>query len=215
MRKNIILLLSFLLLVGCFQTGSGSGLSIGITGTRFSLHQLKGNERGNIFLLPTRQQYQEDLIYKNYEKLVSEALQRNGLRVTRDEKTANYVGLINYGFVTQQSSVSTANYKINNRTVSFESENYPINPTRGKIEYDIFGKPLLVERFDRVLEFYLYEISDEKSKQILYSKLSSTGACNNINSVAEDLTTMLFLNYPPKNNETEKLTNFELKVGKC
>jgi hypothetical protein len=214
MRKNIILFLLFLLLVGC-QTGSGSGFSIGIFGTRFSLHQLKGNERGNIFLLPTRQQYQEDLIYKNYEKLVSEALQRNGLRVTRDEKTANYVGLINYGFVTQQSSVSTANYKINNRTVSFESENYPINPTRGKIEYDIFGKPLLVERFDRVLEFYLYEISDEKSKQILYSKLSSTGACNNINSVAEDLTTMLFLNYPPKNNETEKITNFELKVGKC
>jgi hypothetical protein len=215
MKKTFLLSLIFLTFVGCYQTGSGGGLAIGVTGTRFSLHELKGNERGNIFLLPTRKQYQEDLIYKNYEKLTSEALQRNGLRITQDEKTTNYVGLINYGFVTQQSSVSTTNYKINNKTIIFESENYPINATRGKIEYDIFGKPMIGERFDRVLEFYLYDISIEKPKQVFYSKLSSTGSCNNINSVAEDLTTMLFLNFPPKNNETEKLTDFKLKIGKC
>lgn len=214
MRK-ITVLLFFLILTGCFETGKGTGFGIGVQGKRYSIHELKGNERGDVFLLPTRKQFQNDLVYKNYEKLFEDALIRNGLRITKDEKSAKYVGLVNYGFVTDQSSVSTVNYKVNNKEILLEAENYPINATRGRTERDIFGQPLIGLRYDRVVEFYLYDISLDKGKQVLYSKLSSTGTCNNINSVAEDLTTMLFLNYPPLNKETEQLTNYKFKIGTC
>jgi len=213
--RIIIPVFFFLMLTGCFETGKGSGLSFGFYGNRFALHELKGNERGDVFLLSTRKQFQNDLVYKNFEQLVSDALNRNGLRITKDEKKAKYVGLINYGFVTQVSTVSTENYNVNNKDILLEAENYPINAPRGRVKKDMWGfdTPNLI--YDRVLEFYLYDISLEKSKQVLYSKITSEGECNNINSMAKDLTEQLFLNYPPKNNVTELLTLDKIYIGTC
>ena len=99
-KKISLLIIVVSLLSGCVS--DQPIMSIGIFGTRYVVHDLKGNERGNIILRSTNKSLQSDLIYRAYEKEVSKYLLQNGLKTTTEENEADYVGFINYGFVSKQ-----------------------------------------------------------------------------------------------------------------
>ena len=60
-------------------------MTFGTGGTRYVVHDLKGNERGNILLKSTNKGLQGDLIYRGYEKEVEKYLLQNGFKTTLAE----------------------------------------------------------------------------------------------------------------------------------
>jgi len=179
-------------------------------GTRYVVHDLKGNERGNILLKYTNKSFQGDLVYRSYEKEISNYLIQNGFRTTTDENEADYLGYINYGFVSDQKEKNIIDTTIKGKSVYFETQNLEItNPTRimfkGKYGYE------------RSLTFRMYDLNKDNSNGILIldSKLTSKGSCNKLGEMRELLTTMMFKNFPGKNEEVEKITIPQINFTGC
>ena len=69
MIKILSLFSLLVLLTGCPTTGGS--LSYYIQGTRYSTHEFKGNERGNILVLHAKQSFEGQLVHNNYIKSIS------------------------------------------------------------------------------------------------------------------------------------------------
>ena len=179
-------------------------------GTRYVVHDLKGNERGNILLKSTNKSLQGDLIYRGYEKEISNYLLQNGFRTTTDENEADYLGYINYGFVSDQKEKEIIDTIFKGKSIYFETQNLELtNPTRiifkGKYGYE------------RSLTFRMYDLNKDNSKGILVldSKLTSKGSCNKIGELRADFTAMMFKNFPGKNDKVEKITIPVINLTGC
>ena len=179
-------------------------------GTRYVVHDLKGNERGNILLKSTNKSLQGDLIYRGYEKEISNYLLQNGFRTTTDENEADYLGYINYGFVSDQKEKEIIDTIFKGKSIYFETQNLELtNPTRiifkGKYGYE------------RSLTFRMYDLNKDNSKGILVldSKLTSKGSCNKIGELRADFTAMMFKNFPGKNDKVEKITIPGINLTGC
>jgi hypothetical protein len=212
--KKIILYFSLLvLLTGCPAT-TGNLITYGSSGTRYATHELKGNERGNILLVPAKKGLEDDLIYKNYSKAVSQYLINNGLTVVTDEKDLKYVAFLNYGFISSRSISMNRTLKIGNKTIEFNPEDYTSGTPQGFVVRNAYGIALRTT-YDRVIELIMYDVGKDKPTQIAQMKVISKGSCGQISQLTESLVTLLMENYPPKNGEAEKITNWKLKVNEC
>jgi hypothetical protein len=212
--KKILLYFSLLvLLTGCPAT-TGNLITYGSSGTRYATHELKGNERGNILLVPAKKGLEDDLIYKNYSKAVSQYLINNGLTVVTDEKDLKYVAFLNYGFVSSRSISMNRTLKIGNKTIEFNPEDYTSGTPQGFVVRNAYGIALRTT-YDRVIELIMYDVGKDKPTQIAQMKVISKGSCGQISQLTESLVTLLMENYPPKNGEAEKITNWKLKVNEC
>ena len=207
-KKISLLIILVSLLSGCVS--DQPIMSIGIFGTRYVVHDLKGNERGNIILRSTNKSLQSDLIYRAYEKEVSKYLLQNGLKTTTEENEADYVGFINYGFVSKQKDKKIVDVTIKEKNIYFETQDLELtNPeaTNG------YGQ----KRYKRVLVFKMYDLSKKNSEvlMVLDSKVDSTGTCDNLGALRIDLTTMMFKDFPGKHDQVEKITIPSFKVNSC
>ena len=50
---------------------------------------------------------------------------------------------------------------------------------------------------------------------VLDSTINSTGTCDNLGALRIDLTTMMFKDFPGKNDEVEKITIPTLRINDC
>ena len=114
-RIFTILFIILPLLVGCYS--DKPIMTFGTGGTRYVVYDLKGNERGNILLKSTNKSLQGDLIYRGYEKEVTKYLLQNGFKTTLDESEADYVGFINYGFLSERKDKIIVDTKIKNKSI--------------------------------------------------------------------------------------------------
>jgi hypothetical protein len=212
MFRVFLLLSIFLFVTGCPTTGNM--ITYATSGTRYATHELKGNERGNILLIPAKKGLEDDLIYKNYSKAVSQYLINNGLTVVTDEKDLKYVAFLNYGFVSSRSITMNRTVKIGNKTIEFNPEDYTSGTPQGVVVRNAYGI-VLGTNYDRVIELIMYDVSKDKPTQIAQMKVLSKGRCGQISQLTNILVPLLMENYPPKNGEAEKITNWEIKVNEC
>ena len=213
MFRVFLLLSIFLFTTGCPVT-TGNLITYNSSGTRYATHELKGNERGNILLVPAKKGLEDDLIYKNYSKAVSQYLINNGLTVVTDEKDLKYVVFLNYGFVSSRSISMNRTLKIGNKTIEFNPEDYTTGTPQGFVVRNAYGIALRTI-YDRVIELTMYDVSKDKPTQIAQMKVISKGQCGQISQLTNILVPLLMENYPPKNGEAEKITNWEIKVNEC
>ena len=214
MKKAVLFLAFIFLLNGCVQTTTGSpGVTIGFTAVRYSIHELTGNERGSVFLLPIKEAYEGDLVFKNFSKFFYEGLIRNGFTVAEDPKSANYIGFINFGIITPEIKPIMVDRNIDNKKIIFETGNYTITSAVGKPQLDWLGYPTGKTTFERITELYLYDMSKNKPNQLLYSKITSTGQCSNIAALADKMGEVMFKDYPPKNAQAEEHLDFKINTG--
>jgi len=213
MFRVFLLLSIFLFTTGCPVT-TGNLITYNSSGTRYATHELKGNERGNILLVPAKKGLEDDLIYKNYSKAVSQYLINNGLTVITDEKDLKYVAFLNYGFVSSRSITMNRTLKIGNKTIEFNPEDYTTGTPQGIVVRNAYGVALRTI-YDRVIELTMYDVSKDKPTQIAQMKVISKGQCGQISQLTNILVPLLMENYPPKNGEAEKITNWEVKVNEC
>ena len=150
------------------------------------------------------------MIYRSYEKEISNYLLQNGFKTTTNENEADYLGYINYGFVSDQKEKQIIDTKIKGKSIYFETQNLElINPTRimfkGKYGYE------------RSLTFRMYDLNKDSSKGILVldSKLTSKGSCNKLGEMREDFTAMMFKNFPGKNDKIEQITIPGINLSGC
>lgn len=61
----------------------------------------------------------------------------------------------------------------------------------------------------------MYDVSKDKPQQVLTTKVVSRGQCGQISQLTEVLVGLLMENWPPKNGEAEKITNWKIKVNEC
>ena len=212
MIRVFLLLSIFLFTTGCPTTGNM--ITYFSSGTRYATHELKGNERGNLLLLSAKKGLEDDLIYKNYSKAVSQYLTNNGLKVVTDEKDLKYVAFLNYGFVSSRSITMNRTVKIGNKTIEFNPEDYTSGTPQGFVVRNAYGVALRTT-YDRVIELIMYDVSKDKPTQIAQMKVISKGQCGQISQLTNILVPLLMENYPPKNGEAEKITNWEVKVNEC
>jgi hypothetical protein len=212
--KKIFLYFSLLVLLTACPVTTGNLITYNSSGTRYATHELKGNERGNILLVPAKKGLEDDLIYKNYSKAVSQYLINNGLTVVTDEKDLKYVAFLNYGFVSSRSITMNRIVKIGNKTIEFNPEDYTTGTPQGIVVRNAYGVALRTI-YDRVIELTMYDVSKDKPTQIAQMKVISKGQCGQISQLTNILVPLLMENYPPKNGEAEKITNWEVKVNEC
>ena len=201
------------LLSGCYS--DKPIMTFGTGGTRYVIYELKGNERGNILLKATNKGLQGDLVYRGYEKEVSKYLLQNGFKTTIEENEADYVGFINYGFLSERKDKIIVDTKIKNKSIYFETQDLEItNPTPSGTSYGGYGT---AKDYKRVLGFKMYDLNKDDSNGILVldSRINSTGMCDNIGALRIDLTTMMFKKFPGKNDKVEKITIPALRVNSC
>ena len=214
-RKFVLLSIISILLTGCLGGSSKPIMTFFVGGNRYIVHDLKGNERGNILLKSTNRSLEGDLIYRQYEKSISKFLIHKGLRTTTDEKDADYVGYINYGFLSNKSDKKIVDTKIKGISIYFETQNLELtNPTpisSTQIRYGVRNG------YERVLVFKMYDLSNSssKGKMVVDARLTSVGSCDNMGPLREELTTMMFKNFPGKSGKAEKITIPGLKVNAC
>ena len=209
---RLTFLLLVLLLSGCIGN-EHTGRSVGIWGNRYSTHELQGRETGNIVLINSRKIFEGDVTYRAFEKRTAEYLIKNNLRVVQDEKDAKYAGFINYGFNSPSIPVAPYNVEVNKKPIYFEIDNYDLNnPKRRLTQLGQFTG----STYDRVFEFRLFDLTTSpKPKQILNVRLVSEGQCNILSELVDDLVTMTFENFPPKNNQKETITIGEFRLNSC
>lgn len=212
MIKVLLLLSIFLFTSGCPTTGNM--ITYATSGTRYSTHELKGNERGNLLLLSAKKGLEDDLIYKNYSKGVSQYLINNGFTVVTDEKDLKYIAFLNYGFVSTRSVTMNRSVKIANKTIDFSPEDYTTGTPQGVTLRNAYGI-VTGTGYDRVIELFIYDINKDKPTQIAQTKVISKGRCGQISQLTNVLVPLLMENWPPKSGEAEKITNWEIKVNEC
>lgn len=214
MRSRVslkIFLLFTLLLTSCIGTET-TGRSMGIWGNRYATHELKGGENGTIVLKIPRRVFESDVIYRSFEKKTAEYLMRNSFRVVQDEKDAKYVGVINYGFNSQNIPVTPVNIEVNKKPIYFEIDNYDLN--NPKLRTTHFGQ-FSGTTYDRIYEFRMFDLATVKPKQILNMRIVSEGQCNILSELVDDLVAMTFEHFPPKNNQKETITIGDFRRNAC
>lgn len=212
MIKVFLFLSIFLFTTGCPTTGNL--ITYGSTGTRYATHDLKGNERGNVLLLPAKKSFEGQLVYNNYAKAVSQYLTNNGLAVVKEDKDLKYVMFLNYGFISTRSATMPQTIQAGKKTININPEDYTSGTPLGIPSGYVYGTPTRT-LFDRVIELEMYDVSKDKPQQVLTTKVVSRGQCGQISQLTESLVALLMENWPPKNGEAEKITNWKIKVNEC
>jgi hypothetical protein len=212
MKKTFLLLSIFLFTNGCFTTGNL--ITYYSSGTRYATHELKGNERGNVLLLPAKKSFEGQLVYNNYATAVSKYLTNNGLTIVKEDKDLKYVMFLNYGFISSRSETMPQTFQIAQKSIVINPQDYTSGTPLGIPSGYVYGVPTST-LFDRVIELDMYDVSKDKPKQILTTKVISRGQCGQISQLITTLVPLLMENYPPKNGEAEKITNWEVKVNEC
>ena len=212
MIKVLLLLSIFLFTTGCPTTGNL--ITYSVNGTRYATHELKGNERGNVLLLPAKKSFEGQLVYNNYAKAVSDYLTNNGLTVVKEDKDLKYVMFLNYGFISTRSVTMPQTIQAGKKSISINPEDYTSGTPLGIPSGYVYGTPTRT-LFDRVIELEMYDVSKEKPQQVLTTKVTSRGQCGQISQLTEVLVGLLMENWPPKNGEAEKITNWKVRVNEC
>jgi hypothetical protein len=212
MKKVLLLILVLVTTSGCPTTGNM--ITYYSSGTRYATHELKGNERGNVLLLPAKKSFEGQLIYNNYATAVSKYLTNNGLTVVKEDKDLKYVMFLNYGFISSRSETMNQTFQIAKKSVVINPQDYTSGTPLGIPSGYVYGVPTRTI-FDRVIELDMYDVSTDKPKQILTTKVISRGQCGQISQITNILVPLLMENWPPKNGEAEKITNWEIKVNEC
>jgi hypothetical protein len=185
-----------------------------MNGTRYATHELKGNERGNVLLLPAKKSFEGQLVYNNYATAVSKYLTNNGLTVVKEDKDLKYVMFLNYGFISSRSETMNQTFQIAKKSIVINPQDYTSGTPLGIPSGYVYGTPTRT-LFDRVIELDMYDVSKDKPQQILTTKVISRGQCGQISQLITTLVPLLMENWPPKNGEAEKITNWEIKVNEC
>ena len=212
MKKIFLLLSIFLFTSGCPTTGNL--ITYSMNGTRYATHELKGNERGNVLLLPAKKSFEGQLVYNNYATAVSKYLTNNGLTVVKEDKDLKYVMFLNYGFISSRSETMNQTFQIAKKSIVINPQDYTSGTPLGIPSGYVYGTPTRT-LFDRVIELDMYDVSKDKPQQILTTKIISRGQCGQISQLITTLVPLLMENWPPKNGEAEKITNWEIKVNEC
>jgi len=212
MKKVFLLLSIFLFTSGCPTTGNL--ITYSMNGTRYATHELKGNERGNVLLLPAKKSFEGQLVYNNYATAVSKYLTNNGLTVVKEDKDLKYVMFLNYGFISSRSETMNQTFQIAKKSIVINPQDYTSGTPLGIPSGYVYGTPTRT-LFDRVIELDMYDVSKDKPQQILTTKVISRGQCGQISQLVTTLVPLLMENWPPKNGEAEKITNWEIKVNEC
>ena len=212
MKKTLLLLSIFLFTSGCPTTGNL--ITYSMNGTRYATHELKGNERGNVLLLPAKKSFEGQLVYNNYATAVSKYLTNNGLTVVKEDKDLKYVMFLNYGFISSRSETMNQTFQIAKKSIVINPQDYTSGTPLGIPSGYVYGTPTRT-LFDRVIELDMYDVSKDKPQQILTTKVISRGQCGQISQITNILVPLLMENWPPKNGEAEKITNWEIKVNEC
>ena len=212
MKKTLLLLSIFLFTSGCPTTGNL--ITYSMNGTRYATHELKGNERGNVLLLPAKKSFEGQLVYNNYATAVSKYLTNNGLTVVKEDKDLKYVMFLNYGFISSRSETMNQTFQIAKKSIVINPQDYTSGTPLGIPSGYVYGTPTRT-LFDRVIELDMYDVSKDKPQQILTTKVISRGQCGQISQLVTTLVPLLMENWPPKNGEAEKITNWEIKVNEC
>jgi len=212
MKKVFLLLSIFLFTSGCPTTGNL--ITYSMNGTRYATHELKGNERGNVLLLPAKKSFEGQLVYNNYATAVSKYLTNNGLTVVKEDKDLKYVMFLNYGFISSRSETMNQTFQIAKKSIVINPQDYTSGTPLGIPSGYVYGTPTRT-LFDRVIELDMYDVSKDKPQQILTTKVISRGQCGQISQLITTLVPLLMENWPPKNGEAEKITNWEIKVNEC
>ena len=212
MKKTLLLLSIFLFTSGCPTTGNL--ITYSMNGTRYATHELKGNERGNVLLLPAKKSFEGQLVYNNYATAVSKYLTNNGLTVVKEDKDLKYVMFLNYGFISSRSETMNQTFQIAKKSIVINPQDYTSGTPLGIPSGYVYGTPTRT-LFDRVIELDMYDVSKDKPQQILTTKIISRGQCGQISQLVTTLVPLLMENWPPKNGEAEKITNWEIKVNEC
>ena len=212
MIRVFLLLSIFLFTTGCPTTGNM--ITYFSSGTRYATHELKGNERGNVLLLPAKKSFEGQLVYNNYATAVSKYLTNNGLTVVKEDKDLKYVMFLNYGFISSRSETMNQTFQIAKKSIVINPQDYTSGTPLGIPSGYVYGTPTRT-LFDRVIELDMYDVSKDKPQQILTTKIISRGQCGQISQLVTTLVPLLMENWPPKNGEAEKITNWEIKVNEC
>ena len=212
MKKILLLLSIFLFTSGCPTTGNM--ITYFSSGTRYATHEVKGNERGNVLLLPAKKSFEGQLVYNNYATAVSKYLTNNGLTVVKEDKDLKYVMFLNYGFISSRSETMPQTFQIAKKSLVINPQDYTSGTPLGIPSGYVYGVPTRTI-FDRVIELDMYDVSKDKPQQILTTKVISRGQCGQISQLTNILVPLLMENWPPKNGEAEKITNWEIKVNEC
>ena len=186
---------------------SQAGIGIGMYGKRHTLHTLDGTQRGKIYLKASREDLDGTLEFRHYAGIVSEFLQKNGFRRTKNESDAKYIGLLNYGLSTD-GNYSTI-YKLDVSNDIGHSINTEV------IEYALYPKKTFIKNqgYTRVFELNIFDLKENKDTSHIYQgKIVSKGKCGEMQEVAPHLIKMMFKKWPGKNGSKRILS---MKSGIC
>ena len=186
---------------------SQAGIGIGMYGKRHTLHTLDGTQRGKIYLKASREDLDGTLEFRHYAGIVSEFLQKNGFRRTKNESDAKYIGLLNYGLSTE-GNYSTI-YKLDVSNDIGHSINTEV------IEYALYPKKTFIKNqgYTRVFELNIFDLKENKDTSHIYQgKIVSKGKCGEMQEVAPHLIKMMFKKWPGKNGSKRILS---MKSGIC
>jgi hypothetical protein len=105
-------------------------------------------------------------------------------------------------------------FQIAKKSIVINPQDYTSGTPLGIPSGYVYGTPTRT-LYDRVIELDMYDVSKDKPQQILTTKVISRGQCGQISQLITTLVPLLMENYPPKNGEAEKITNWEVKVNEC
>ena len=179
---------------------SFAGIAFGMLGKKHILHELTGQERGFIHLRPARETLEGTLEFRHISKIFASFLSQHGFKSTSDESKAQYIGLINYGLVTEGVYSTPYELKVANEighSIVSEAAEYILMPYKKRRN----------DKYTRVMELNIYDLKKDKKVQHIYQgKIVSKGKCGEIQSVAKDLIKMLFKKWPGKNGSKNVLS---------
>jgi hypothetical protein len=191
MKKAIGIIIFGLLL----SSNAFAAIAPGMFGTKYILHEFTGQERGLIHLRPARKTLEGTLEFRYISKMFEGHLMQHGFKNTSDESKAQYIGLINYGLVTDGVYSTTYDMKIDNKighSIISEASEYLLMPPKRKI----FSKG----KYIRVMELNIYDLKKDRKVQHIYKgKIVSKGKCGEIQSISKELISMMFKKWPGKN----------------
>ena len=116
-----------------------AAIAPGMFGTKYILHEFTGQERGFIHLRAARETLEGTLEFRYILKIFEGHLMQHGFKNTSDESKAQYIGLINYGLVTDEVYSTIYDMKIDNKighSIISEASEYLLMPPKRKL----FGK---------------------------------------------------------------------------
>jgi len=165
----------------------------GMFGTKHILHELTGQERGFIHLRPARKTLEGTLEFRHILKIFESNLMQHGFKYTSDESKAQYIGLINYGLVTDDVYSTPYELTVANEighSIVSEATEYILMPYKKRRK----------DKYTRVMELNIYDLKKDKKVQHIYKgKIVSKGKCGEMQSVSKELISMIFKKWPGKN----------------